>query len=63
MIETDDKQPDTTNVPDLESGESDEQHRQGLEILTLDQMLRRLSITLAQLKAIYNSEKLNNEIR
>ena len=50
-------------MSDLESGESDEQHRQGLEILTLDQMLRRLSITLAQLKAIYNSEKLNNEIR
>ena len=35
----------------------------GLKILTPDQMLSRLSITLAQLKAENNSEKLKNEIR
>ena len=36
---------------------------QGLKILTPDQMLNRLPITLAQLKAENNSEKLKNEIR
>ena len=36
---------------------------EGLKILTLDQMLSRLPITLAQLKAGNNSEKLKNEIR
>ena len=35
----------------------------GLKILTPDQMLSRLPITLAQLKARNNSEKLKNEIR
>ena len=35
----------------------------GLKILTPDQMLSRLSITLTQLKAGNNSEKLKNEIR
>ena len=35
----------------------------GLKILTPDQMLSRLAITLAQLKAANNSEKLENEIR
>ena len=35
----------------------------GLKMLTPDQMLRRLPITLAQLKAGNNSEKLKNEIR
>ena len=35
----------------------------GLEILTLKQMLSRLPITLAHLKAGNNSEKLKNEIR
>ena len=34
-----------------------------LKILTPDQMLSRLPITLAQLKAGNNSEKLKNEIR
>ena len=33
------------------------------KILTPDQMLSRLAITLAQLKAANNSEKLKNEIR
>ena len=35
----------------------------GLKILTPEQMLSRLPITLAQLKAGNNSEKLKNEIR
>ena len=35
----------------------------GLKIWTPDQMLHRLPITLAQLKAGNNSEKLKNEIR
>ena len=35
----------------------------GVKLLTADQMLRRLPITLAQLKAENNSEKLKNEIR
>ena len=35
----------------------------GLKILTPNEMLSRLSITLVQLKAGNNSEKLKNEIR
>ena len=35
----------------------------GIKILTPYQMLSRLPITLAQLKARNNSEKLKNEIR
>ena len=35
----------------------------GLKILTPNQMLRRLPISLAQLKTGNNSEKLKNEIR
>ena len=39
------------------------QQGQGLKILTPDQMLSRSPITLVQLKAGNNSEKLKNEIR
>ena len=39
------------------------QQGKGLKILTPDQMLSRLPITLAQSKAGNNSEKLKNEIR
>ena len=39
------------------------QEGQGIKILTPNQMLSRLPITLAQLKAGNNSEKLKNEIR
>ena len=39
------------------------QEGKGLKILTLDQMLSRLPINLAQLKARNNSQKLKNEIR
>ena len=42
---------------------SEKQLGQGLKILTPNQMLSRLPITLAQLKAGNNSEKLKNEIR
>ena len=40
-----------------------QQQGQGLKILTPNQMLSRLTISLAQLKAVNNSEKLKNEIR
>ena len=40
-----------------------DQSGKDLEILTPNQMLSRLPITLAQLKAGNNSEKLKNEIR
>ena len=45
--------------------EFNEQNQQGtgLKILTSNQMLSRLQITLTQLKAGDNSEKLKNEIR
>ena len=39
------------------------QSGQGLKILTPNQMLSRLPISLAQLSAGNNSEKLKNEIR
>ena len=59
--------PDTTDMPELESEESAAQRRnqsaKGLKILTPDQMLSRLPISLAQLKAGNNSERLKNEIR
>ena len=67
MIKKTDEQPDTTDMPELESEESAEQRRnqqgKGLKILTPNQMLSRLPINLAQLKAENNSERLKNEIR
>ena len=54
-------------MSDLESEESTEQRKnkqgKGLKILTPNQMLSRLPVSLAQLKAGNNSEKLKNEIR
>ena len=54
-------------VPELESEESAAERRnqrgQGLKILTSEQMIWRLPISLAQLKAENNSQKLKNEIR
>ena len=54
-------------MPELESEESAAQRRnqsaRGLKILTPDQMVSRLPIMLAQLKAGNNSDKLKNEIR
>ena len=61
------EQLDTRNMPELESEESaakrKNQQGQGLKILTPDQMLSRLPITLAQLKVGNTSQKLINEIR
>ena len=63
---TTDEQPDTTDMSKLESEESAAQKREheekGLKILTPQQMLRRLPISFAQLKAGNNSQKLKNEI-
>ena len=50
----------------LENDESDSDSSitgKGLKILTPNQMLSRLPISLTQLKAGNNSEKLKNEIR
>ena len=65
--ETGNKLLDTSDTPDLETEDSAEQRRkhkgQGLKMLTPQQMLSRLPISLAQLKAGNNSGKLKNEIR
>ena len=42
---------------------NDDQHGQGLKLLTPNRMLSRLPIALAQLKGGNNSEKLKNKIR
>ena len=61
------EQLDTRNMPELESEESaaerKNQQGQGLKILTPDQMLSRLPITVAKLKARNNSQQLIGEIR
>ena len=61
------EQPDTTDMSDLESEEPAEQRKnkqgQGLKILTRNQTLHRLPISLGQLNAGNNSEKFKNEIR
>ena len=60
------KQSDATDMTDLEVEESAAQETQvakGLKVLTLNKRLSRLPISLAQLKAENNSEKLKNEIR
>ena len=54
------------NIPDLKSEEYSAQRQQkgqGLKILTPPQMITRLCILLAQLKAENNSQKFKNEIR
>ena len=65
--ENDDEKPDNANMSELESEESVVQRRkqkgQGLKILTPQQMLSRLTISLAQLKAGNVSKNLKNEIR
>ena len=64
--ETGDEQLVITDMADIETGESAKQkgkHKgHGLKILTPQQMLSRLPISLAQLKAGNNSQKLKNEI-
>ena len=47
----------------LETKRLAKQKRTGLKILTPNQMLKRLPIALAQIKADNNSESLLNEIR
>ena len=58
---------DTTIIPELESEESAVERRNqqgdGVKILTPNQLLSRLAISSAQLKAGNNSKKLKNEIR
>ena len=55
------------NIPELESKESAKQKRnqqgKGLKILTPNQILNRLPISLAQLNEGNDSEKLKNETR
>ena len=58
-----DAEQDIRDMSELEGDEFAEQPEEGLKILTPDQMLSRLPITLAQLKAGNNSQKLINEIR
>ena len=62
-----DEQLDTRDMPGLESEQYAEQNKKqkevGLKVLTSDQMLSRLPITLAQLKARNNSQKLINDIK
>ena len=62
-----DEQSDATYTLDLESEESAVQRKNqsgiGLKVLTPSQILSRLTISLAHLKAGNNSEKLKNETR
>ena len=55
--ETGNEEPETTDI------ERRKQEAKGLKILTPQQMLSRLPISLAQLKGGNKSEKLKNEIR
>ena len=52
-----------TDMLELESEQSAVQKGIGLKLFTPNQMLSRLSISLTQLKAGKNSEKIKNEIR
>ena len=56
-----DEQPEIIDMPE-EAEESAEQEGEGVKILTPQQMLSRLPISLAQLKAGNNSQKLKNKI-
>ena len=50
-------------MPDLESDKSADLEGEGLKILPSSQMLSRLLVSLPQLEAENNSEKLKNEFR
>ena len=67
MFPTDEEQPETIDMlSELETAESTEQKNhegQGLKISTPQQILTKLTISLAQLKVGNNSQKLKNEIR
>ena len=60
--EEEQEQPDTTDMPELQSEESTTQKNEGhgLKILTPNQMLSIIPISLAQLEAGNNWEKLKN---
>ena len=58
-----DEQSDAADMYDLESEKYTDQEEKGLKILTTSQMLSKLSITLAQLKAGNNYKKLQNQMR
>ena len=64
-INNQEQQPDTTDMPELEDEESaaERQQIQGLKTLTQQQMIARLLVLLAHLKAGNNSQKIKNEIR
>ena len=62
----DDDSDEFIDIPDMSPLEGDEEEvkeGKGLKILTLNKMLTRLPIVLAQIKAGNNSSKLKNEIR
>ena len=63
MFPTDEKQADTTYTFELESEKSTTQQGQGVDILSPKQIISRLPVLLAQLKAGNNSQKLKHEIR
>ena len=67
MFPTDEEQPETIDMSsELETAESTEQKNhegQGLKISTPQQILTKLTISLAQLKVGNNSQKLKNEIK
>ena len=63
LFKPDDEQSDAADMFDLESEKYTDQEKKGLKILTPSEMLSKLSITLAQLKAGNNYKKLQNEIR
>ena len=63
---SDDEQLDTGDMSELKGEESaapEEQSAKGSKSLTLNQMLSRLPISLAQLNLGHNSDKLKDEIR
>ena len=62
-IEIEDPESIVKIVEEILNFNKQNQQGQGLKILTPNQMISRLPITLAQLKAGSNSEKLKNEIR
>ena len=58
-----DSDSDSDSKLDFSSFDFDDTKGSGLKISTPNQVLSRLPISLAQLKAVNNSEKLKNEIR
>ena len=61
LFKPNDEQRDAADMHDSESEEFTDQEGKGLKILTLNQILIRLPISLAQIKAGNNSEKLENQ--